>query len=109
MQTLGPGKSKVLSRTIVISTLSLFLLFILPLSALAQDTESIATLRQMGKAFAEIAERTSPAVVGVEVERTVAQDYITESPFGPMDPFEDDFFGFFFRRRSPRRLSLIHI
>ena len=88
-------------RYIVISTI-LLLLFISPLSVLAQDQDSIATLRQMGKAFASIAEKASPAVVSLKSERTVTREYsiMPDWPFG--DPFSDPF-DFFFRRRSPRQ------
>ena len=53
------------SRFILVSTLFLLLLFTAPPSAFAQSKESIAALKQMGKAFASIAEKTSPAVVGL--------------------------------------------
>ncbi len=88
-------------RCIVISTI-LLLLFISPISVFAQDPDSIATLRQMGKAFASIAEKASPAVIGLKSERTVTREYpsIPDWPFG--DPFSDPF-DFFFRRRSPRQ------
>jgi serine protease Do len=88
-------------RYIVISTI-LLLLFISPLSVLAQDPNSIATLRQMGKAFASIAEKTSPAVISLKSERTVTREYpsMQDWPFG--EPFSDPF-DFFFRRRSPRQ------
>ncbi|GAG78497.1 unnamed protein product, partial [marine sediment metagenome] len=68
----------------------------------------IDTLRRMGKAFAEIAEKASPAVVGIKASKTVTMDYPTmrEGPFGEsFDPFEDDLFDYFFRRRLPRRRS----
>ncbi len=101
-------QNKTSSRFPLISAFLILLLFTTPLSAFAQDTNSIDTLRQMGKAFAEIAGKASPAVVGLKAEKTVTQDYptIREWPFGdPFDPFEDDFFDFFFRRRPPRRRS----
>ena len=84
---------------LVISTL--LLLFTTPLSALAADPDSIAALRQMGKAFSSIAEKASPAVVGLKAEKTVAQDSQTyhNSPFG------DDFYEYFFGPRSPRQRS----
>jgi len=87
-------------RCIVISTL-LILLFISPLSVFAQDSDSIATLRRMGKAFASIAEKASPAVVALKSERTVTREYsiMPDWPFG--EPFSDPF-DFFFRR-SPRQ------
>jgi serine protease Do len=89
-------------RILVISTF--FLLFTAPLSSLAADPDSITALKQMGKAFASIAENASPAVVGLRAEKTESRDRQTyrESPFG------DDFFEYFFgpgfpRQRSPRR------
>ncbi|HUU17467.1 MAG TPA: Do family serine endopeptidase [Sedimentisphaerales bacterium] len=89
------------SRYIVISTVFL-LLFISPLAVFAQVPDSIATLRQMGKAFAYIAEKASPAVVSLKSERTVTREYpsMQDMPFG--EPFSDPF-EFFFRRRSPRQ------
>jgi len=92
-------------RFVVISSLFLLLLFIAPVSAFAQDPNSIAALRQMGKAFATIAEKASPAVVGLKAEKTVTREYQTfrDWPFG--DPFDDDFFDFFFRPRAPRQRS----
>jgi len=96
-------QNKTRLRYIVISTLFL-LLFISPLSVIAQDPDSIAALRQMGKAFASIAEKTSPAVIGLKSERTITRDYpsMRDWPFG--EPFSDPF-DFFFRRRSPGQRS----
>ncbi len=96
------------SRCLVISTLFLLLLFIVPLSAFAENENSVTALRQIGKTFAAIAEKTSPAVVGLEAQKVVTREYpqFRDSPFGgPFDPFEDDIFDFFFRRRSPRQRS----
>jgi serine protease Do len=89
----------------LLSAICLFLLCAAPLSALAEDERSIATLRQMGKAFASIAEKASPAVVGVQAEKKVAsgrgpRDYY----FGdPRSPFDEDLFKYFFGPRTPRR------
>jgi serine protease Do len=83
----------------------IILLLITPLT-IAEDTKSIDTLRQMGKAFASIAEKTSPAVVAIKVEKRVTVNYPSfQSPFGdePFDPFSDDFFDKFFRRRAPQQ------
>jgi len=87
------------SRHLVISTL--LMLFMVPFSAFAADPDSIAALRQMGKAFSSIAEKASPAVVGLKAERTITQErqLYRDSPFG------DDFFDFFFGPRSPRQRS----
>jgi serine protease Do len=97
---------------LVTSALLVLWLFAVPISVLAQstgrltaDTNSIDTLRRMGKAFAEIAQKASPAVVGLKAERTVTRQYsIRQWPFGePSDPFSDDLFDYFFRRSpSPR-------
>ena len=95
-------KNKNSSRCLVISTLFLLLLFIDPLSVFGKEENSIATLRQMGKAFASIAEKASPAVVGLTAEKTVTQEYSTFRDW-PFNPFEDDIFDFF--RRSPRQRS----
>jgi serine protease Do len=58
----------------------------------------------MGDAFAQIADKVSPAVVGIKAETKVAQ-----GPSGlrewPIDPFGDDFFDYFFRRQRPRQRS----
>ena len=93
-------ENKNYSRLLVISTF--VLLFSIPFSALAAEPNSITTLKQMGKAFASIAEKASPAVVGLRAEKVVSQDNqrYYQSPFG------DDFFEYFFgfpRQRSPRR------
>jgi serine protease Do len=92
-------KSKIFSRSAAISTLLLVvLLCIWPLSAPAQSQDSITALRQMGKAFASIAEKTSPDVVSLKAERTVTRDSSTYE-----GPFDEDFFDFWFRQRSPRQ------
>ena len=105
-----PGRGA--SCHLVISTFLVLVLLAGTLPVFAQeDTNSIATLRQMGKAFAQIAEKASPAVVTIKAERTVTQQYYTipDWPFGDgFSPFDDDFFDHFFRRRvrprrSPRR------
>jgi serine protease Do len=97
----------VASRHFFLSSILFLLLFITPLSAVADDQNSITTLRQMGKAFASIAEKASPAVVGISAEKVVkSSDYpmLREWPFAePFSPFNDDFFEYFFRRNLPRR------
>jgi len=57
----------------------------------------------MGKAFSQIAEKASPAVVGIKAETKVSRDYPSQQrPFDDrFDPFNDDLFDWFFRRRSP--------
>lgn len=63
--------------------------------AAAQDADGIATLERMGNAFASVAEKASPAVVGIKAEWTVTQS-VAAAPGGPEDLFE-----FFFRRGMP--------
>ncbi len=106
MQALSFKKSKVSSRCFVISTLFFLLFFTALPSAFADDSSSIDTLRQMGRTFAEIAEKASPAVVGIKAEKTIERYY---SPRGEdqlhrfFDPFEDDIFDYFFRRQRQQR------
>jgi serine protease Do len=58
----------------------------------------------MGKAFASIAEKASPAVVGIRARQQVTQEY-SRSPFGgPHDDF-DDIFERFFGPSRPRQRS----
>jgi len=104
MQTIDIRQNKNSHCCMISASLILLLLFA-PLSAFAQDTESIDTLRQMGKAFAKIAEKASPAVVGITAKQVVVQEYpaFNDWPFG--DPFGDDFFRRFFGQPSPRQPS----
>ena len=83
--------------------LALFVLA-MPLSAFAEDQQSIEALRRMGNAFASIAEKASPAVVGiraVKVSSGRAREYSDGNPFNPFG--DEDLFDYFFRRQSPRR------
>jgi serine protease Do len=75
-------------------------LLLIPLSALAQDNQSIVTLKQMGKAFASIAEKASPAVVGVQATKAVRGSSSRDWSTAPASPFEDELFKYFF---GPRR------
>lgn len=102
MQTINLKQKKSLSRYYVISASLILLLFIISLSASAQDTNSIDILRQTGKAFTKIAEKASPAVVGIKASQTVTQE-ISDWPFG--DPFDDDTLEHFFGRPSPHQRS----
>jgi serine protease Do len=97
MQIISQKKNRNYTHHLV--TFALLFLFITPISALAADPDSIAALRQMGKAFSSIAEKASPAVVGLKAEKVVTQDSqrYFESPFG------DDFFDFFMNPRFPRQ------
>lgn len=107
MRTLSFGRNKAVARLCLISILFILLVFAVS-PGYAGEPNSIDTLRQMGKAFATIAEKASPAVVGVKAEKKTTAEYPTmqESPFGsPSEPFDDDFFNYFFRRQFPRQHS----
>ncbi len=99
------GRSKNHSPRFLLPALALTVMLGAPLAALAEEPKSIDILRQMGKAFASIAEKTSPAVVAIKTEKRVSREYPTfESPFGDqLDPFSEDFFEQFFRRRDPQQ------
>ncbi len=72
-----PFKHITLSR---ISFVLIVFSLILPLSALAEDSKSIDTLRQLGKAFASIAEKDSPAVVSIKANQAITQTYSRDGP-----------------------------
>jgi len=83
-------------------------LSVLPAAAFGEDDQSIAALRQMGKAFATIAGKASPAVVGIKVTKTAeGSAQLRGNDNGdPSNPFNDqDLFEYFFRRQLPRQYS----
>lgn len=89
----------------IISMVCAFVLFAMPLVGFAEEEQSIATLRQMGRAFASIAEKASPAVVGVQATKVVKAGSSSRGrSYGdPSNPFEEELFKYFFGpRRSPR-------
>ena len=83
-----------------------FLLLLLVLPARGYTTEQdneILALRTLSKAFTRIAKQAIPAVVFIQVERTVEA---ARGPFefnDPFDLFNDEFFRRFFQWRFPRR------
>ncbi len=99
--------SKIMSHLLIPS--ALLLIMVSPAVTFAQDANSIDALRQIGKTFSRIAEKTSPAVVWITAERLVSRQHpsMRQSPFGA--PFEDDdIFEFFFgprrhRQQAPQR------
>ena len=104
MQVAMNEKKRKPSRIFLVSVSFVLLFIVSPQSLFAQDSKPIDALRQMGKAFAQIAAKTSPAVVGIQAEKQVVQQRSRqELPFG--HPFDDDFFEDFFRQRQPRRRS----
>lgn len=87
-------------------------------SVVAADPQSIITtiepnsntalenLRSTGKAFAEVAKAVSPSVVNIQVEQTIQQADIFGKRYPDSgdysDPFNDEFFRFFFGRPFQR-------
>jgi len=104
-------RSKNKNHWLVPSVAVVAFLIVLPLSTYGEDDQSIAALRRMGKAFAGIAEKASPAVVGVKATKTVEEEQEPQSRYyyydDPFNPFREDeeFFDYFFRRRPPRRYA----
>ena len=107
MQNLEVPRSKNIRRRVLAISFVLFLVLTGPVVAAAdEDVGSVETIRQTGKAFVRIAQKTSPAVVWITSERMVTQDRSTSRrlPFGhPRGPFDDDFFEFFFGPRYRQR------
>lgn len=92
-------------RRLARNLLSCIVLILFSLSPVySQDQQSISTLRQIGNAFTTIAEKTSPAVVGIKADKVYTQRsadmpyWFFEDPF-----FNDDFFERFFGRPNPRQ------
>jgi serine protease Do len=85
-----------------VSMVVVFLLMAMPLASFAEEEQSIAALRQMGRAFASIAEKASPAVVGIQATKTVkaGQSSRGRSYGSPSNPFEEELFKYFFGPRS---------
>lgn len=95
-----PAVSAVKKTVITLSIL--FLMSAVSPRAFSQDKGSVETLRQLGDAFSQIAEKASPAVVWITAEKTVARP---SSPFDfPDNPFDDEFFRRFFRGQNPPQL-----
>ncbi len=67
-------------------------------ASIAEDG-GMASLRESSKAFAAVAQKVSPAVVFIKVERT--QTNTLQNPFPFQSPFRDDFFKRFFGEPFP--------
>jgi serine protease Do len=93
-------KTHTAARCSAIAAIVLFFV-IAPLAVRAEDQQSVASLRQMGKAFASIAGKASPAVVSLKSETTATRDTSTYHNW----PSDEDLFDFWFRQPSPRERS----
>lgn len=70
------------------------------------DDQGVQVLERASQAFTRVARKATPAVVFIQVEKTVEAPRRQASPFGgdPFDFFGDDFFRHFFGDpRAPRR------
>jgi serine protease Do len=90
-------KAMTAARHSAIAAIVLFFVTV-PLAFGAEDQASVASLRQMGKAFASIAQKASPAVVSLKSETTALRD---TTPYHNW-PFDEDLFDFWFRQQTPR-------
>jgi len=98
-KVLGETRNPRIKRASIVAVLVLLLI---PVSAFSADQDSIAALRQMGKAFASIADKASPAVVGIQATKVVENASARNWQFE--DPSQEDLFRYFFGpRRSPRQ------
>lgn len=91
-------------KTLVSLVLILSLLFS-SAAATANGDSAIEKLRETSKAFTSVAKAAIPAVVSVQVTKSI--EISSRSPFGFGSPFSDDFFERFFgpdyRERRPQR------
>jgi serine protease Do len=80
-----------------ITVVFLLAFLLIPFQAIAQH-QGIENLRQTGKAFATVSKNASPAVVFIQVEKTIQQQPNEQffPSFGEGNPFGDDFFRRFF-------------
>ena len=78
MDVLKFNSNKTRAGSCVILVLSMLVLLTAPASAFAQDDNTIATLRQIGRTFAGIAEKASPAVVVLTVDKPVPHGQLGE-------------------------------
>ncbi len=95
--------NKSAARLFILTIIVIFTIFSSGSVVLANDSSSVEMLRQTSQAFVDIAEKASLAVVGIQAERTITQKSRggNRRDYDFSNPFEDDFFDFFFRR-SPR-------
>ena len=102
------------------ATLVFFLLLfpVGPAPAYAADDSGVAALRQVGKTFARIAEKASPAVVAITVEKAATARQPGAEPWwrvGPqdnprvmrVDPFKDDIFARLEHQQGASRPAIV--
>jgi len=85
----------------VIALLGLALSCAAPQASHGQVNDSIAVVKRMGDAFALVAAKASPGVVGIRATRKTARP-APETPSGqPSNPSDEDWFDFFHRQVPP--------
>ena len=100
-------------RKLSVAALSVLLLIVfIPSASAAEADNGLATLRQMSKAFTAVANKAIPAVVFVNVQKTVeiGPAHGQRAPFGYNDSsgffdFDEEFLERFFGYRRPRQRS----
>jgi len=96
MQIDNLKKATMAARHSAITAIVLFFITV-PLAVGAEDQPSVSSLRQMGKAFASIAQKASPAVVSLKSETTATRETVPYHNW----PFDEDLFDFWFRQQTP--------
>jgi serine protease Do len=74
----------------VILVLSMLVLPAVPAAVVAQDDNAVATLRQIGRKFAEISEKASPSVVVLTVDKPMPRAQLDMEPPGNPQPNRPD-------------------
>ena len=99
-------------RTRVLVFSALVLVFFAAGESFAKTDNGLETLRETSKAFTAVANKTIPAVVFVNVQKTIeiSSPHGQRSPFGNNDSqgffdFDEDFLERFFGYRQPRQRS----
>lgn len=91
-------------QTTTVLLLVLFSVFTFSPAFSAASKEEIAILNKTSKAFSSVVKDVTPAVVHVEVEKTVgARDYNFQNHEFFNNPFFERFFGPEFRRQNPQQ------
>ena len=98
-QKTGLRKSHSVPRVWLITSLITVSLMAFPVWA--EDGSSIQALRQIGKTFAALAEKASPAVVGVEAVQVEERSPRMQDGQYNHPLFDDDFLQYFFGPRMP--------
>jgi S1-C subfamily serine protease len=73
-----------------------------PQASHGQENDSIAALKRMGDAFALVAAKASPGVVGIRTTKKTTRAGSEAASNPPSNPSDENAFDFFFRRQTPQ-------